>query len=562
MAVLLIGAGRGEATCGILYLAGYLRRNGVEAYVRLYDDDESEEEAARSLQAILGHLKPTLVGISFKWFNHLSRGLMLARLIRAIDPEIRIAVGGNSASYYWRELSAVDCIDEIVLGDGELPLLALCRGDKDPPNVVTRRKGKAQRLPLKYVQSVDSTDVYYSGFDDVFLSGLDRSSFSGWIQPGKGCSENCLYCGGTRGMEQASFGRPTSFLRPVESVRRDHQEIAARTWQLRYDFAGGSADFLGGAWSSFDLKRHSATYFLWGVPPPSLIDALAATFERVYLVLDVGCFAESQRLELMKRGLLKPCPTDAQLYPAVKACVAHRNLKLEVCGIAGLPLSSEAALKEEPKVVERLLDLGCDVGSQRLESQPGALVTQHADRFGMISDATTFAGFVDWFAQRDHQTHGDFPMVRYREQKLETAVQRAADRVHQIAQSRRPKPKALISKSRLVAKLGQRFSSTLSEWLGPHLVPKTLAKTKVEVVRSIDGMGLGCAPALGERQLPQGRVERGDGARAILAVLDAFAQPVPIERALSSLRSKKIDQGLAQETVEHLVEGGFLARPE
>jgi hypothetical protein len=34
--VLLLGGGRGEATCGILYLAGFLRRNGVEAAVRLW----------------------------------------------------------------------------------------------------------------------------------------------------------------------------------------------------------------------------------------------------------------------------------------------------------------------------------------------------------------------------------------------------------------------------------------------------------------------------------------------------------------------------------------------
>ena len=42
--VLLIGAGTGEATCGILYLASYLRRHGIEAYVRLTDADETDEE--------------------------------------------------------------------------------------------------------------------------------------------------------------------------------------------------------------------------------------------------------------------------------------------------------------------------------------------------------------------------------------------------------------------------------------------------------------------------------------------------------------------------------------
>ena len=44
------------------------------------------------------------------------------------------------------------------------------------------------------------------------------------------------------GNQKADFGRPQAFLRAAQSVRRDHQEIAPRTWQLRYDFAGSTAD--------------------------------------------------------------------------------------------------------------------------------------------------------------------------------------------------------------------------------------------------------------------------------------------------------------------------------
>lgn len=136
--VLLVGAGTGEATCGILYLASYLRRGGVEAFVRLYDGDETEAEVMRSFESLVSRVRPKLVGISLKWFHHVDRALLIARTLRKIDPAIRIVVGGNSASYWWRELNAYDCIDHIVLGDGELPLLAICNGDPSPPNCVTR----------------------------------------------------------------------------------------------------------------------------------------------------------------------------------------------------------------------------------------------------------------------------------------------------------------------------------------------------------------------------------------------------------------------------------------
>jgi hypothetical protein len=152
-------------------------------------------------------------------------------------------------------------------------------------------------------------------------------------------------------------------------------------------------------------------------------------------------------------------------------------------------------------------------------------------------------------------------MVRYLDAKLELAVQRAADRIHDLAQSRKKRPKALTAKSKLIARVGERFESTLGEWLGAHQVPRALAKAKVEVVRSIDGMGLGCSPSLSEKQLPHARVERGDGARAILAVLEAFAHPESVDKVVSGLCAKKIDAGLAHETIAQLAAGGFLAAP-
>jgi len=64
------------------------------------------------------------------------------------------------------------------------------------------------------------------------------------------------------------------------------------------------------------------------------------------MVLDIGCFSERQRLEQMKRGLLKPCPTDEELFKVIDACQGHRNLALEISGIAGLPFASLRTLEE------------------------------------------------------------------------------------------------------------------------------------------------------------------------------------------------------------------------
>ncbi|WP_164018510.1 B12-binding domain-containing radical SAM protein [Pyxidicoccus trucidator] len=560
--VLLVGAGTGEATCGILYLASYLRRGGIEAFVRLFDGDESEDEVTRSLEAMVARVRPRLVGISLKWFHHVHRALLLARTLRKIDPEIRIVLGGNTASYWWRELEAFDCIDHIVLGDGELPLLALCQGDPSPPNCVSRAPdGTPRRLPLAYVQgATNSEDVYYSHFNDIFLSHQDRHAFSGWVAPGKGCGENCLYCGGARGNQKAAFGRAKPFLRSEESVRRDHQEIVNRTWQLRYDFSGSSAAFLQSTWAGVDLSRHSCTYFLWGVAPPKLVDALAETFEQVYMVLDVGCFSEQQRHEQMRRGLLKPCASDQQLLELIESCRRHPNLGIEVSGIAGLPFASAATLEEEVRLVERVISLDCVVGYQRLEAQPGALVTEHPARFDMETEARTFPEFLDYFERREPGAV-TVPMLRFRDAALEKEVQRTSDHVDALAWAHRDARRriAINGRTRLLNTAPSTLQFKLGDWLGPHRVPAKVAQEQVTVVRSVDGTGMVCAPSLNPRRFTDPTLDQGEDGKILLTTLAAFERPTTVATAVEQLRAKvRLDPGSAHEVIEHLVDGRFL----
>jgi hypothetical protein len=560
--VLLLGAGTGEATCGILYLASYLRRGGIEAFVRLYDGDESEEEVTRSLEALVARVRPRLVGISLKWFHHVHRALLLARTLRKIDPNIRIVVGGNTASYWWRELHAFDCIDHIVLGDGELPLLALCQGEPSPPNCVTRAPdGTPRRLPLAYVQgATNSEDIYYSHFNDIFLSHQDRHAFSGWVAPGKGCGENCLYCGGARGNQKAAFGRAKPFLRSEESVRRDHQEIAHRTWQLRYDFSGSSAEFLQSTWAGVELSRHSCMYFLWGVPHLELIDALAQTFEHVHMVLDIGCFSEQQRNEQMRRGLLKPCASDRQLLEVIDSCRRHRNMDIEVSGIAGLPFASAATLEEEVRLVKQVIRLDCEVGYQRLEAQPGALATEHPARFDMVTEARTFTEFLEYFEQRE-PGEVTVPMLRFRDAALEKAVQRTSEHVEALA-SRHSEAKRRVplnERTRLLNTAPSTLQFKLGDWLGHHRVPAKVAQEPVTVVRSVEGVGMACAPSVNPRRFTDPTLDQGEDGRILLATLAAFKHPTTVASAVAQLGAKvKLDPHSAHEVIEHLVGGRFL----
>lgn len=557
--VLLLGAGKGEATCGILYLGGYLRRHGVDATVRLCDWDQTEAELTASLTQLIRRVKPAVVGISLKWYLHVHRALVIARVVRKLDPKIRVVLGGNSAALWWRELLRFDCIDEVILGDGEVPFLALCRGLEQVPNCARRGgDGDPVKTPFEYVQQEADADVYYSHFDDLFLSELDLSGFSGWVAPGKGCDQSCVYCGGRRAAQRLSFGRPNPFLRPVESVQRDHREIDRHIWQYRYDFPGGSTEYLCDVWPGLTLTGKATTYFLWGVPAKGLVEALSKTFTRVALILDIGCFSESQRLELMKQHLLKPCPTDAALFEAIDDCLKYPNLELEVCGIAGLPLASSRSLGEEHALMQRVLERGCKVGYQRLQSQPGALVTSHAERFGMHSEAVTFDDFHQWFEKRARR---GIPMVTFRDDGLERAVRKNCELLDAtIAEATARREGGTVTpRTKLATSLLSSRSTTLGAWLGSHRVPSKQASTPVTVLRSDSGAGLACAPTLDERAFNDSMVEPGEAAQAVLTALEVFQKPQSVARGCEQLEAK-LGPGGMDELVEMLLSRQFLRR--
>jgi hypothetical protein len=560
--VLLLGAGTGEATCGILYLAGYLRRGGIEAFVRLHDADETDEALTSSLEALVARVRPRLVGISLKWFHHVHRALVMARALKEIDPTIRIVLGGNTASHWWKELLAYDCIDDVIMGDGERPLLALCQGEGAPPNCRSRAQVVSLGRPSHgYVQSAEnSDDAYYSHFDEIFLSQQDKYAFSGWVAPGRGCSENCLYCGGSSGNQRAEFGRGTTFLRPVPSVQRDHSAIAPHTWQMRYDFPGSSAEYLQRTWAGVDLSRHACTYFMWGVPNPDIVDALAGAFERVFVVNDIGCFSESQRTELRRRGMLKPCATNAQLDELIDRSQRHANVELEVSGIAGLPFASAATLDEELRLVEKVIARNCVAGFQRLEAQPGALATEHPARFEMETSARTFDEFLEYFEQREPGDNS-VPMLRFRDVALEEAVQRTYEQSNELAMEHRATRKSfpLNDRTRLknVAPSIRRYP--LGDWLGSHRVPPKVAQEEVTVVRAMDGATIVCAPSLSPRRFQDPMMNQGQEAQTLLSGLAAFEHPTTVAQAVTQLTAeRKVSRTDAKEAIELLVEGRFL----
>lgn len=141
-----------------------------------------------------------------KWFPHMERVETICRLIKSIRPDIKIVLGGNTASQFYTSLIQKDYVDYIIRGDGELPLSELCLGASYIHNAVYKKKGQIVVNPIEYIQDQATSDVYLSNLEDILITP-DHLLYmdSAYIYIGKGCSQRCIYCAGHSSVQKQLF---------------------------------------------------------------------------------------------------------------------------------------------------------------------------------------------------------------------------------------------------------------------------------------------------------------------------------------------------------------------
>ncbi len=107
---------------GLLYISAYLRANTPHD-VKVIDLQLSNTPE-NDLSATIASFHPDVVGITTTTFNLIDT-VAAARLIKKLQPETRIIVGGPHTSIFPDETIALDCVDGIVIGEGEIAFTEL-----------------------------------------------------------------------------------------------------------------------------------------------------------------------------------------------------------------------------------------------------------------------------------------------------------------------------------------------------------------------------------------------------------------------------------------------------
>lgn len=434
--VLLFGDTPGMSTVGLLYLASYLRRNGYSAYCQFTDSNIEYNEFKKNIEELIDKIQPRIIGVSMKWFVHSSRALETCKIVKQYCPDIKVVVGGNTASYYYDRVIQYDYVDYVIRGDGELPFLKICQAADYIPNCCYKRDGQIIDNPITYVQDeLNSKDIYLSNLDEILISKRATLFGTFFIYTSKGCGLNCLTCASCREGMAKTFNRTKLNMRGIDEIRNDIMLTKNYVSTFMFDFESSNKNLLKlcrDMWEGIDLSSHFCTFC--NVIPPSkeLLEYVNKTFKYVYWELDICSLSERHRKHLESSKEIKPQPTDKEIFNFMDECEKYKNSEVRINLIAGMPFYTEEDMKESDRILDYIMNTySCfsNLHWARLHAQPGAPVAHNAEKYDMVSYGETFEDYIKFsnknMESRPFYPHLEdlfYPYIYYKDEELNSKV--------------------------------------------------------------------------------------------------------------------------------------------
>jgi hypothetical protein len=279
---LLISAGVPLMSMGLSTMYYSLKQARVKTAIITIDPGNAFDIVSRIEK--LPHLK--LIGFSLHWHPQIAVSLKLAELIKTLanGKNIPLVFGGMTASYFADALIKMPFIDFVVKGDGEVPVARLFKqvssGGHDysgVPNLLYKKDG----VFLKSANIFTISDRAITALEKKVIGDGRLFQETGCVLSiGRGCEQDCIYCGGNSAALPHWGNRVSVLKRTARSLRSSVAAAIARGQGLYLlnDYDGKCA-FISRCLRGFDL---SGIKFLSidvrGVPDyENIAGALAAT---------------------------------------------------------------------------------------------------------------------------------------------------------------------------------------------------------------------------------------------------------------------------------------------
>lgn len=399
---------------GFTTIAEYLERHGVR--VRIVNLAVLMLKKPRfDVEAYLASLDAALFGIDLHWLPHAHGSIEIARIVKRLHPDRPIVFGGLSASFFHEELIGYDCVDFVLRGDStEEPfrrlIEALSRGGAldEVPNLTWKDASGAVHInPLSWVPSdMNAISLDYSfNMKSVirYRDMLGVVPFKDWLSypvcaslTCRGCTHDCVTCGGSAYAFRTHYGRDRVAFRDPELLVRDiahiQRYIPGPMFVLNDFLQAGrefARDFVRG------LKtigmRNPIGFEFFKPPHEEFYEFLDANLEDWSVEISVESHDDAVRAAFGKRHY-----TIDQVEETVKAALKHGCSRFDLYFMTGIPTQTAESVRETADYIRHLYEvtgndprLLCFISPMAPFLDPGSKVFDDPEDYGYRLRART-----------------------------------------------------------------------------------------------------------------------------------------------------------------------------
>ncbi len=439
---------------GVFAMADYLCKHGFRSQI-IHLGVEWIENRRFSLIEWLKDRQVKVIGMPIHWHYQAYDTIEVARQIKARYPNISIVLGGFTASFFAREiLENFSCIDAVVRGDGEKPVLALMQeyaaGAPNlaaVPNLSWRRDGEIIENPLSYVaekhdlDELDFTNLallknyptyvrsfsfplawmkHFSADKNIKHHSIGTSLFP--LAIGRGCPVNCSFCGGSYEGQLIISGRKKVIFRDPEKVVDSMEQAKAygyQTMSVCFDPTPKDDRYFLELFKRIRQRNLGLDWYFecWSLPTKKFMEAFKETFPGPYSVLAISAESSSERVRKLNKGFFY---TNDELFQTLDFMREH-NIYLDMFFTVGIPYETVHEAMQTKQMMRTIKKRYHSILKRMMvwtiQIEPGALQFLHPEKYGIVSDRSMFMDFyrshggqdADTYSALGYYNHSFFP---------------------------------------------------------------------------------------------------------------------------------------------------------
>jgi B12-binding domain/radical SAM domain protein len=399
---------------GFTTMAEYMERKGLKvrivnlAVLMLNRPDFDVEATIRDMD-------PVAFGIDLHWLPHAHGSIEVSKLVKKYHPDTPVIFGGLSASHFHDELAAYPSVDYVVRGDStEEPITRLLYALKgkgrvdDIPNLTySTRDGSIHSTPFEWVPD-DMNDIsldYSFNMKAVirFRDVMGFVPFRDWLQypvcaslTCRGCTHNCVTCGGSAyafrehyGRNKVAFRDPELLVRDIEHVQK---YIPGPIFVLN-DFLQAGRDYVAEFIRGLSkIKMQNPIGFEFFKPPAEeFYEFLNEHLDDYSVEISVESHDDDVRAAFGKSHY-----TSAQVEESVAAALRNGCSRFDLYFMTGIPTQTVDSILETPAYIESLYErvdgdkrLLCFSSPMAPFLDPGSMAYDDPERYGYRRLANT-----------------------------------------------------------------------------------------------------------------------------------------------------------------------------